>query len=27
MEIMTQGRVVDLYEVMTRLNSERGGWA
>ena len=27
MDVMTQGRVVDLYEVMTRLNSERGGWA
>ncbi len=27
MEKMTQGRVMDLYEVMTHLNSERGGWA
>lgn len=27
MDIMTKGRVVDLYDVMSRLNSERGGWA
>ncbi|SEG88320.1 MbcA/ParS/Xre antitoxin family protein [Marinobacterium lutimaris] len=27
LDVMKQGRVVDLYEVMSRLNSERGGWA
>lgn len=26
MDVMLQGRVVDLYDVMSRLNSERGGW-
>ncbi|MCW5589383.1 MAG: DUF2384 domain-containing protein [Legionellales bacterium] len=27
MEIMLQGRVVDLWAVASRLNAERGGWA
>ena len=27
MDVMLQGRVADLYEVMRRLNSERGGWS
>ncbi|MFT6915999.1 MAG: hypothetical protein ACJAWL_002316 [Motiliproteus sp.] len=27
MDVMSQGRVVDLYDVMSRLNSERGGWS
>ncbi|TAL64356.1 MAG: DUF2384 domain-containing protein [Legionella sp.] len=27
MDIMLQGRVVDLWAVASRLNAERGGWA
>lgn len=27
MEVMMQGRVVDLWSVASRLNAERGGWA